>query len=88
MPKDTQKANTGTTDNVVDLKGKLCPFAVMCIIKEVDSMQRGETRVFMVDDPLAIKSVPEELADYEAASVDVCKQEKGWEISVTLGVTD
>lgn len=66
----------------VDLRGKLCPFAVMCVIKEVDAMEKGQSRLFLVDDPLAIKSVPEELADYEGVSCEISKAEKGWAIEI------
>lgn len=66
----------------VDLRGKFCPFAVVCVIKEVDSMPNGQSRMFLVDDPLAIKSVPEELADYEGIACNISKIEKGWAITI------
>jgi len=88
MHNNIHKSHKETAQEIIDLKGKLCPFAVMCIIKDVDNMKRGQTRLFIVDDPLAIKSVPEELAEYEATSVDVRKLEKAWEISVTLNKTE
>jgi TusA-related sulfurtransferase len=88
MQNDSQETGEKIIDESIDLKGKLCPFAVMCIIKDVDVMKRGETRVFVVDDPLAIKSVPEELTEYEATTVSVRKLDKSWEISVTLNETE
>ena len=66
----------------IDLMSKLCPFAVMYVIKEVDAMKSGQTLTFLVDDPLAIKSVPEELADYKMMSCKIKKIENGWAIII------
>ncbi len=67
----------------VNLIGKLCPFPLMCIIREVDIMEQGQTIKFLVDDPLATKSVPEELRDYKGVSISINKKEKKWEIVVS-----
>jgi len=69
--------------NNTDLTGKVCPYPVVCIIKHVDDMQPGEKLTFLVDDPLAIKSVPEELEEYEGVSCSIKKIKKNWEITIT-----
>ncbi len=81
-----QSSTNGQKDDrgdSVDLQGKLCPFAVMCVVREVDDMSEGDCRTFFVDDPLAIKSVPEELSEYEGVSCHITKQGKGWAITVS-----
>jgi tRNA 2-thiouridine synthesizing protein A len=70
------------TENELNLKGKICPFPVMHIVREVEMMRCGETLKFIVDDPLAIKSVPEELEDSPGLSVTISKAGRSWEIVV------
>lgn len=80
-------SNKNTDDEAeqdqMDLIGKLCPFAVMYVVREVDKMQAGETKTFLVDDPLATKSVREELDDYEGVQVEISKLTKAWAITVS-----
>lgn len=66
----------------IDLDGKICPYPVVEIVKEVSKMRKGETLTFCVDDPLAIKSVPEELEDYDDLEIEIKKRSKGWNIIV------
>ncbi len=66
----------------IDLTGMICPYPVTHIIYEVDKMKEGEALKFKVDDPLAVKSVPEELEDYEDIEIDVKKKDNHWEIVV------
>lgn len=70
------------TEPPFDLNGKLCPFIIMHILREVGRMRAGETMVFLVDDPLAIKSVPEELEDNPNIRVHIEKVKRGWEITI------
>lgn len=70
-------------ENEMNLEGKICPFPVMYIIREVDMMKSGETMKFVVDDPLAIKSVPEELEEFPGVSVNILTSGRSWEIIVT-----
>jgi len=70
------------TDNELNLQGKICPFPVMHIVREVEMMRSGETLKFIVDDPLAIKSVPEELEESPDLSVTITKTDRVWEIVV------
>jgi len=49
----------------------------------VGQMCRGETRKFVTDDPLAIKSIPEELEDDDEYSYSIDTHARGWEITVT-----
>ena len=67
----------------IDLHGKICPYPVVEIIREVAKMRSGETLTFCVDDPLAIKSVPEELEDYTDLEITIKKQSKGWNIIIS-----
>lgn len=69
-------------ENEINLEGKICPFPVMHIVQEVDMMRSGEILKFMVDDPLAIKSVPEELEDSPGVSVFIRPSGRVWEIIV------
>jgi len=69
----------------IDLYGKICPYPVVVIIEEVNKMRSGETKTFCVNDPLAIKSVPEELSEYDDLQVSIEDREKGWNIIVTKG---
>ena len=66
----------------IDLIGMICPYPVTHIIYEVDKMRKKEEIKFLVDDPLAIKSTPEELEDYEDIEIQIEKIEKHWEIFV------
>jgi len=54
----------------------------MHIVREVEMMRSGERLKFIVDDPLAIKSVPEELEDSHDLSVNISKAGRSWEIVV------
>ena len=70
------------SEKEVDLKGRVCPFPVMSIIREVDNMEPGKKIVFHFDDPLVLKSVPEELQEYDNITFDVVKKDGSWEMSV------
>ena len=70
------------SDQEFNLEGTICPFPVMHIVREVEMMRSGETLRFTVDDPLAIKSVPEELEDSPDLSVTIRKAGRSWEIVV------
>jgi TusA-related sulfurtransferase len=67
----------------VDLYGKICPYPVVRIVQEVHKMRSGELKIFCVDDPLAIKSVPEELADVEGLHISIEPRPKGWNIIIS-----
>jgi TusA-related sulfurtransferase len=71
------------SDKQINLITKICPYVVMSIIREVGKLQNGETCSFLVDDPLAIKSVPEELAEYDDLSLSIHRHKNGWEIIVS-----
>lgn len=62
----------------IDLCGQLCPFPVVKVINEVDGMSKGEKKCFLVDDPLAVKSVPEELSDYKDVVLTIEKYANKW----------
>jgi TusA-related sulfurtransferase len=72
------------SDECVDLLTRVCPYVVMYIIREAGKIRPHETRTFLVDDPLAIKSVPEEVAEYyNDLDVAIQAYPEGWEIIIS-----
>ncbi|MBN2448046.1 MAG: sulfurtransferase TusA family protein [Phycisphaerae bacterium] len=67
----------------VNLCGKVCPYPVVMIVREVDRLRSGESLRCLVDDPLAIKAVPEELEDYDDVSISITEHDRGWEITIS-----
>ena len=67
----------------VDLMGKFCPYPIVRIVFEVDQLAPGQSVTFIVDDPLALKSVPEELEEYDDISFETKKVDEAWQIKVT-----
>ncbi len=65
-----------------DLCGKVCPYPVVEIHREIDQLRSGEAFRCIVDDPLVLKSVPEEIEDTPGVSLTIAKLEAGWEITV------
>ncbi|MBN1824638.1 MAG: sulfurtransferase TusA family protein [Candidatus Eisenbacteria bacterium] len=72
-----------TEEKEVDLLGQVCPYPVVNLIREVLSMPSGKTARFCVDDPLALKSIPEELEEYDDLHLEVRPKDGHWEIVVT-----
>ncbi|MBU0640322.1 MAG: sulfurtransferase TusA family protein [Planctomycetes bacterium] len=70
------------TQGIVDLCGKVCPYPVVEVVRGVDRLRSGETLRCVVDDPLAIKAVPEELEDYPDLSISIAEHAHGWEIII------
>ncbi|MBN2170897.1 MAG: sulfurtransferase TusA family protein [Candidatus Krumholzibacteriota bacterium] len=70
-------------DREVDLLGQICPYPVVNLIREALRLESGQTARFCVDDPLALKSVPEELSEYEGFTLEIVNQGRHWEIIVT-----
>lgn len=75
-------------DEPEDLKGMVCPRPIAEIVQAVHAMEKGSTLRFLVDDPLAIRAVPEELEEYGDLDVDVHEVEGHWEIVVTRRGSD
>jgi TusA-related sulfurtransferase len=71
----------------VDLRGKLCPYPIAHVVFEVDMMEKGDKKVFLIDDPLAKKSIPEELEDYNSLNIDIFKdkEKKCWVVEIMNG---
>lgn len=67
----------------IDLCGRVCPYPVVLIVREVDQLRSGQAVRCLVDDPLAIKAVPEELEDYSDISISINEQAGGWEILIS-----
>ena len=67
---------------IIDLCGRVCPYPVVEIIREADRLRPGEALRCIVDDPLAIKSIPEELEDYDDVSITITPVKSGWEIVI------
>lgn len=66
----------------IDLRGKLCPFPVVEVVRIVEDMKSGDECVFLVDDPLAIKSIPEELEAYPDIVLQIERESSLWNIIV------
>ena len=66
----------------VNLTGAVCPYPVMVIIEHAEKLKPGESVSFVVDDPLAIKSVPEELEDDAGIDIAIETCKEGWKITV------
>jgi len=67
---------------IIDLRGKICPFPIMEIINKVDEMKPLESITFQIDDPLALKSIPEELSEYSDIQICIKKITPYWEITI------
>lgn len=68
--------------DTINLIGKVCPYPVVDVVRYVDQMKKGETITFQIDDPLAVKSVPEELEEYPDISFAIDKEGEHWNITV------
>lgn len=66
----------------IDLRGKICPFPVFEIINQVNFLHQDQRVSFLVDDPLAIKSVPEELEEFSNLMVDIVPENNSWIITI------
>lgn len=73
------------SEGQVDLCGKVCPYPVVHIIRAVEALQPRQSFRCIVDDPLAIKAVPEELADFDDIELTISPAAQGWEIRVRRG---
>ena len=71
-------------EEIINLCGKICPFPIFLIIQRVDKMRPGDSVSFLVDDPLVLKSAPEELEDYSGITHSITKDKEGWIISVCM----
>ena len=67
---------------VIDLCGKICPYPVVEIVREAGRLGSGETLRCLVDDPLALKSVPEELEEFPDLTLTITDLGRVWEITV------
>jgi TusA-related sulfurtransferase len=73
------------SEKIINLIGKVCPYPIAEIIYEVDRMSDDAKLVFLVDDPLAIKAVPEELEEYEDEGIshEIEGRTGYWEIIIS-----
>ncbi|HNQ23112.1 MAG TPA: sulfurtransferase TusA family protein [Phycisphaerae bacterium] len=69
-------------DDALDLCGKICPYPVVAIVREVARLRPGQKLRCMVDDPLALKSVPEELEEFPDVSLTISSRGSVWEVIV------
>jgi len=70
-------------EKIINLIGKVCPYPIAEIIYEVDRLDDNDRLVFIVDDPLAIKAVPEELEEYDELSYNIESRTGYWEITIS-----
>ena len=71
------------SESAKDLLGLICPHPIAIIVQNVHGMAVGETIRFLVDDPLALKAIPEELDEYGDLQIAVREHHGHWEILVT-----
>jgi TusA-related sulfurtransferase len=85
MDIDIQNCNSlNKQKKTFDIRGTICPYAVVKILRYIEDMKSGESLAFLVDDPLATKSVPEETAEMDNIFVSISKAQRHWIISVTM----
>lgn len=65
-----------------DLSGVLCPYCIVNVITSVEKMKPGNTNVFIVDDPLAIKAIPEELEEQDGIAIEIERCKRNWEVKI------
>lgn len=65
----------------LDFNGQVCPLPVINAIKQVKELESGDTLEILTDDPLAMKSIPEELAG-PGFEIKVEKQDMDWLITI------
>jgi len=69
-------------DKIIDLKGKMCPLPVVIILKMIDNMTAGQEMKFIFDDPMVLKSVPEEMEDYQDVEISIFQHKSFWEMTI------
>lgn len=77
--------NNEDLDNSVkemDLRGQLCPYPVSQTINTFDELKKGAKLIVLVDDPLAIKAIPEELEYDDLKLLKISNKKKHWEIII------
>lgn len=69
-------------DNDVNYNGQICPYPVVKIIECVEKMEPGQKCRFCVDDPLATKSIPDELEEFKNIQYEIVRKRWFWEIII------
>lgn len=67
---------------VIDVRGKVCPYPVITTLEKLSSLKKGDVLEVLTDEPLAIRSVPEEAKRW-GLKTKVERIEKGWKIIIT-----
>ncbi len=71
------------SEDIEDLIGMVCPRPIAEIVQAVHGMAAGTSLRFLVDDPLALKAIPEELEEYGDLEIEIREHSDHWEIVVT-----
>ncbi len=66
----------------IDLRGKYSPYPVVYVIGHVEKMEPGDSMSFRVDDPLALKSIPQELEEFPDVALDIQAAGSNWLLTV------
>lgn len=66
----------------VNYVGELCPYPVVKILEHVENMKPGDKFRFCVDDPLAVKSIPDELEAFDDIRHEIVRKEVFWEVII------
>ncbi|MCM8812990.1 MAG: sulfurtransferase TusA family protein [Candidatus Omnitrophica bacterium] len=64
-----------------DFTGQVCPLPVINTIKQFKQLSAGDCLEIVTDDPLAMKSIPEEIACF-GVKITVNKISAGWKILI------
>jgi TusA-related sulfurtransferase len=64
------------------LIGEICPIPVVRVLEWVEGLKSGERGCFHIDDPLAVKSIPDELIDMEDVGFEIKRMDSYWELNV------
>ncbi len=65
----------------LDVRGKVCPYPVIAALEGLHSLSTGKALEILTDEPLALRSVPEE-AKRLGLSTEIQKVENGWKIII------
>lgn len=66
----------------LDVLGCVCPVPVMKALRKFEEISSGEQIELLTDDPLAIKTIPDEITESEA-KVEVIADGRHWKVIIT-----
>jgi TusA-related sulfurtransferase len=64
------------------LRGEICPFCIYEILQAVGDLPAGRPITVLVDDPLATRSIPEELQDLSGIRWHIERIGDYWQVRI------